>query len=109
MKIIINNILSTTVLACFLFFAIGSVDDSSSTSSKSSKSNSSSSSSSNYSTPKQSKNEKVCQDAYGQWHSYISQCYTCGTSYCVQYLPYGKYCSQSCCAAYEGISSECGY
>ena len=46
MKVIINNILSTIVLACFLFFAIGSVDDSNSSSSKSSKSNSSSSSSS---------------------------------------------------------------
>jgi len=76
---------------------------------KSSKSNSSSSSSSTYSKPKKSRDEKVCQDPYGQWHSYISQCATCGTSYCVQYLPYGKYCSQNCCAAYEGLSSECGY
>tara|TARA_Y100001960_G_scaffold217658_1_gene227556 strand:+ start:93 stop:413 length:321 start_codon:yes stop_codon:yes gene_type:complete len=106
MKILKNNFLSLMLITCFIFFAIGSIDE---PNSGSSKSKSSSSSSSSYSKPKKSKNDKVCQDAYGQWHSYISQCYTCGTSYCVQYLPYGKYCSQSCCAAYEGISSKCGY
>ena len=53
--------------------------------------------------------KKVCQDPYGNWHSHISTCATCGTSYCVEYLPYDEYCSQGCCAAYEGISSKCGY
>ena len=44
MKLIKNNILSIVLLACFIFFAIGSIDDDSTTSSsKSSKSNSSSS------------------------------------------------------------------
>jgi len=41
MKVIKNNILSIILLACFIFFAIGSVDDDSTSSS--SKSNSSSS------------------------------------------------------------------
>ena len=44
MKIIINHIFSTILLACFIFFAVGSVDDSdsSSTSSNSSKTDSNS-------------------------------------------------------------------
>ena len=53
----------------------------------------------------------VCQDAYGNCYSYSNTCYTCGTTYCNDYnsLDYGKYCSQNCCAAYEGLSTKCGY
>ena len=89
----------------FLIFAVGSIDDSATSSSKSNSKSSSSSSSSNNSKP------KTCQDAYGNWRTYSLRCYTCGTSYCSDRssLAYGKYCSQSCCAAYEGISSKCGY
>ena len=56
-------------------------------------------------------NSCACKDAYGQCYSYSNTCYTCGTTYCNHYnsLDYGKYCSQGCCAAYEGISSICGY
>ena len=39
--------------------------------------------------------------------SSISTCKTCGLSYTVAILPYGKYCSQGCCRAYEGMSSKC--
>jgi len=53
--------------------------------------------------------KKGCQDAYGKWHSHMSTCATCGTSYCVEYLQYGEYCSQECCGAYEGLSPKCGY
>ena len=35
-------------------------------------------------------------------------CKTCGITYEGSTLPYGKYCSQRCCVAYEGMSSECG-
>ena len=97
------------IVVCYLSFTVSysffSVDDSG-VSSKSSSSRSSSSSSSSYSKPK-----KTCQDAYGNWRTYSLRCYTCGTSYCSDRssLAYGKYCSQSCCAAYEGISSKCGY
>ena len=50
-----------------------------------------------------------CQDAYGNWHNYMSTCATCGTSYCVEYLQYGEYCSQGCCRAIENYpSSKCG-
>ncbi len=102
----IKHSFSLVSLIIFFIFAVGSTDDSSSSSSKSSSSRSSSSSSSSYSKPK-----KTCQDVYGNWRAYSLRCYTCGTSYCTDYssLPYGKYCSQSCCAAYEGISSKCGY
>lgn len=78
-------------------------------SSSSSTSSSSTSSSSSRKTENTDYEEKVCKDAYGNWHSHMSTCYTCGTSYCVEYLQYGEYCSQTCCAAYEGISSKCGY
>jgi len=107
MKITIKHILSIIGLICFLFLAVGSTEDSDSSSS-SSKSSSSSSSSSRKSENTYNE-EKVCQDAYGNWHSQMSTCSTCGTSYCVEYLPYGEYCSQGCCAAYEGLSSKCGY
>ncbi len=102
----IKHSFSLVSLIIFFIFALGSTDDSSSSSSKSSSSRSSSSSSSSYSKPK-----KTCQDAYGNWRTYSLRCYTCGTSYCSDRssLAYGKYCSQSCCAAYEGISSKCGY
>jgi len=39
--------------------------------------------------------------------SSISTCKTCGISYTVANLPYGKYCSQACCRAIEGMSSKC--
>jgi len=53
--------------------------------------------------------KKVCQDPSGKWHSHISTCATCGTSYCVEYLQYGEYCSQGCCRAIENYpSSKCG-
>ena len=78
-----------------------------------SKSSSSSSSYKSSSSSRKTENtnyeKKVCQDPYGNWHSHISTCATCGTSYCVESLPYDEYCSQGCCAAYEGISSKCGY
>tara|TARA_Y100000992_G_scaffold291577_1_gene248138 strand:+ start:34 stop:801 length:768 start_codon:yes stop_codon:yes gene_type:complete len=45
----------------------------------------------------------------GSSSSPISKCKTCGTSYKTSVLPYGKYCSKRCCAAYEGPTSECGY
>ena len=38
----------------------------------------------------------------------ISTCKTCGISYSVASLPYGKYCSQRCCTAVKGMSSDCG-
>ena len=97
-----NNLLSIMSILCFLFLAIGSVDESDFD-------DFDSGSDYNYTAPKSSRDEKVCQDAYGNWHSHISRCSTCGISYCVQYLPYGDYCSQACCAAYEGLSSKCGY
>ena len=107
MKITIKHILSTIGLVCFLFLAVGSTEDSGSSSSTSK--SSSSSSSSSRKTENTDYEKKVCQDPYGNWHSHISTCATCGISYCVEYLPYGEYCSQGCCAAYEGISSKCGY
>ena len=56
-------------------------------------------------------NSCACQDLYGNCYSYSNTCYTCGTTYCNDYnsLDYGKYCSQNCCAAYEGLSTKCGY
>ena len=49
-------------------------------------------------------------DVYGREHNHISTCYTCGISYTVQTLPYlGKYCSQTCCGAYERDLRDCGY
>ena len=42
----------------------------------------------------------------GSSSSSISTCKTCGISYTVAILPYGKYCSKRCCVAYEGMSSE---
>ena len=45
----------------------------------------------------------------GESSPHLSTCRTCGISYTVARLPYGKYCSQSCCITYEGLSSECGY
>ena len=47
------------------------------------------------------RNDKVCQDPYGKWHSHMSTCSSCGISYCLEYLPYGNYCSQNCCVARE--------
>ena len=47
-------------------------------------------------------------NAYGNWHNHMSTCATCGTSYCVESLLYGEYCSQGCCRAYEGTSWKCG-
>jgi hypothetical protein len=35
-------------------------------------------------------------------------CKTCGIIYEGSTLQFGKYCSQVCCRAYEGMSSECG-
>ena len=109
----LKHILSLTTLTFFVILAIGSDDSASSPSSVldddssvwENEEPSSSSSNSYYN----DYDEKVCQDAYGQWHSHISRCSTCGISYCVEYLPYGEYCSQNCCAAYEGLSSKCGY
>ena len=101
-----KHITSIVGMVCFLILLVGSEDSGSSSSG--SKSSSSSTSASRKSENTYNK-DKVCQDAYGNWHSYMSTCSTCGTSYCVEYLPYGEYCSQSCCATYEGISSQCGY
>ena len=57
------------------------------------------------------KNEgEVYYDVYGRPSNHISTCYTCGTSYTVETLPYmNKYCSQACCGAYEGLHPSCGY
>ena len=88
---------------CILFFAVSCGGNSGTSKSKSTSNSSSRKSENTYN------EEKVCQDAYGNWHSSMSTCSTCGISYCVASLPYGKYCSQNCCAAYEGLSSKCGY
>ena len=56
-----------------------------------------------------SKSTQKYHNVSGGSSSSISTCRTCGTSYTVASLPYGEYCSQSCCAAYEGVSSKCGY
>ena len=55
-----------------------------------------------------SKSESTSTSSSGSSSS-VSTCKTCGISYNVANLPYGKYCSQNCCAAYEGLSSKCGY
>ena len=83
--------ISIIILASFLIVTI-SCDNSSSKSSSSKNSNRSKSNNSSYS--KKS----------------ISTCYTCGISYQIATLPYmGKYCSQNCCGAYEGLHPSCGY
>ena len=50
-------------------------------------------------------------DVYGVSRSNSLSCYTCGTNYCTDLssLRFGKYCSQVCCGAYEGLSPKCGY
>ena len=54
--------------------------------------------------------EERYYDVYVREHNHISTCYTCGISYTVQTLPYlGKYCSQTCCGAYERDLRDCGY
>ena len=54
--------------------------------------------------------EERYYDVYGREHNHISTCYTCGISYTIQTLPYlGKYCSQTCCGAYERDLRDCGY
>jgi len=54
--------------------------------------------------------EERYYDVYGREHNHISTCYTCGISYTVQTLPYlDKYCSQTCCGAYERDLRNCGY
>ena len=98
MKLHIKTILLT--ITCLMLAGCGESDN---------YKDSNSSSSSSRGPSKKQYSEKVCQDPYGRWHSSISRCSTCGTSYCVEYLPYGQYCSQGCCAAYEGLSSKCGY
>ena len=102
MKITIKHIISTIGFVCFLFLAVGSTEDSGSSGSSSGSSSKSSSSSSRESTQKY-------HNVSGGSSSSISTCRTCGLSYTVASLPYGDYCSQGCCAAYEGVSSKCGY
>ena len=105
---VIGNIV-IIVIGVIVIMADSNKSNTSSRTTSSSSSSSYQSSSSSRKTENTNYEKKVCQDPYGNWHSHISTCATCGTSYCVEYLSYGKYCSQGCCAAYEGISSKCGY
>ena len=107
-----NNMILYGILLVFCVVGgwwIGGGFDVGSSKSSSSSSSSYKSSSSSRKTENTDYEKKVCKDAYGNWHSHISTCATCGTSYCVEYLSYGKYCSQGCCRAIENYpSSKCG-
>ena len=93
----IPSIMGLTCTLLILFSCNGN-----SNSNKSATSSSSSSSSSKT-------EENTYYNVSGGSSSSISTCKTCGISYTVASLPFGKYCSQNCCAAYEGLSSKCGY
>ncbi len=109
----LKNLLSMFALTIFLFLAIGSTDELDQLASEMEALEDAVEELDNYDYDYEEPSyiSCACEDVYGNCYKYANTCYTCGTRYCNDYnsLDYGKYCSQSCCAAYEGLSYKCGY